>query len=479
MTLDINLSNLPDFTNEGPSEATLNQIYVDEVAAARKQFRLHATIAAVGLGLPLIAFLATRLRGEAALPLEFLYPVGLGVAGTQASVAAWRNLTETIASTPENLQVRREQREAAAEARRERLSRARAERPPLLTIALVVIVVLVGMVQAWRGVGSLAAVSLAPDMVANHQWWRVGTAWFAHASGSHLLGSLLILVMVGLPLELISPRWRLPLVFLVAGVAGSLASIAFHAAPRALGPGASLAGVWAYQSLQLIRQPTSLFGSPMTVAYELFWPLSVVLVSAQLAGDPLYHFAGALAGALIAWITVPRGDGSELESAPLLDGLGKMSLAAIAAIAIFAGAKMWTAPVVVQPIALVRATVLDSTGRAHNDMTVVIESGAMTMVEPNLTDVPGARVIGTGSNLVVAVTLDKSEPVILKSLRHAWVGQVFIGAPSDVFIIDTTMRRGRGQVTDVRTQDINERNLVAAVVDGKYYSRAQLLAQLK
>jgi len=61
-----------------------------------------------------------------------------------------------------------------------------------MTWVLVVLIALVGSVQAWRGVGSLTAVSLVPTMAADQEWWRLGTAWFAHADGIHFAGSLLV-----------------------------------------------------------------------------------------------------------------------------------------------------------------------------------------------------------------------------------------------------------------------------------------------
>lgn len=480
MTLDINTPHLPDSVDQGPSEPTLRQIYVDEVATARRRVRMNLGIASVFLGGPIGVLIASRVTGDAPPPAMFFYLMGPGVAAVRTAIEARRELAETIASTPENLQARRAEREAAARARIERQSAIRSERRPVLTGVLMAIVALVGVVQAWRGVGSLAAVSLAPSILTNHEWWRLGTAWFANVSGFHFGGALLFLLVAGPLFEILAPRWRLPLVFLVAGVTGSLASVAAHDVPRALGAGASLAGIWTYETLRFYRRPADVLGSRAANAYLLMIPLLVLAVYTQLAGDQVYHLAGAIAGGIIAWITVPRGDGAELESSRVMDRMGRVSLAIILALAVFAGVKMWTSPVVLQPIALVGATVLDSTGRAHNGVTVVIDGSTMSTVEPGLTEVPGARVIGIGANVVVAVTLDKREPAILKSLRHAWVGQVFIGAPSDVFVLDgASMRRGRGQVTDVRTQDINERNVVAAVVDGKYYSRAQLLAQLK
>jgi membrane associated rhomboid family serine protease len=73
------------------------------------------------------------------------------------------------------------------------------------------------------------------------QWWRLASSCFVHIGGAHLLFNLFALVMVGPLAELLWGRWRLAVIYLVSGVAGSCLAMALK--PDSLLAGASGA-IW-------------------------------------------------------------------------------------------------------------------------------------------------------------------------------------------------------------------------------------------
>lgn len=123
-------------------------------------------------------------------------------------------------------------------------------------------------------------------------------------------------------------------------------------------------------------------------------------------------------------------------------------------------------------LAFTRVTILDATGRTQTGMTVVVTRGRIASVEPTRElRVRGATTYDSRGKLLVAVTVDPAEPVVLDSFRHAWAGQLNPGDPGDVFILNTFDPRR------FRSEDVTDASVLAAVVGGKYYSHNMLLAQ--
>lgn len=144
-------------------------------------------------------------------------------------------------------------------------------------------------------------------------------------------------------------------------------------------------------------------------------------------------------------------------------------------VALAVGVELWlTYRRAVEPgsIAFTGVTILDATGRTQPNMTVVVTRGRIAAVSPTREPlVRGAQSFDSRGKLLVAVTLDPAEPVILDSFRHAWAGQLNPGDPGDVFILNTFDPRR------FRSEDVTDASVMAAVVGGKYYSHNMLLAQ--
>lgn len=123
-------------------------------------------------------------------------------------------------------------------------------------------------------------------------------------------------------------------------------------------------------------------------------------------------------------------------------------------------------------IALAGVSMIESTGQVRTNMTVVIANGRIHRVEQDGRPLAGGdRTFDARGKLVVAVTLDPAEPVILDAFRHAWVGQLKPGDPGDVFVLNTFDARR------FRSEDVTDASVVAAVVGGQYYTHNQLVAQ--
>jgi membrane associated rhomboid family serine protease len=97
------------------------------------------------------------------------------------------------------------------------LSRSPTAEISALCVATFAIQGLVGLVLGTTGVLALFALS-HPLTVAP---WTFVTSVYAHASIGHLLGNLLVLLLVGLPLERLTSRRRFHLFFLCTGAAAA------------------------------------------------------------------------------------------------------------------------------------------------------------------------------------------------------------------------------------------------------------------
>jgi membrane associated rhomboid family serine protease len=85
------------------------------------------------------------------------------------------------------------------------------------------------------------------DLLAG-QWWRLATACFVHVGVLHLFVNMLNLGLMGPVAELLWGRWRLPVIYAAAGLAGGC--LAMAARPAGLLAGASGA-LWGVQTALL------------------------------------------------------------------------------------------------------------------------------------------------------------------------------------------------------------------------------------
>ncbi|NUQ62117.1 MAG: rhomboid family intramembrane serine protease [Pirellulales bacterium] len=118
--------------------------------------------------------------------------------------------------------------------------------PTLVIANVVVFVVMVASgVDAFRPVPrSLAdwGANFGP-MTMNGQWWRLGTCMFLHAGIVHLALNMLFLWYVGRLVERLVENFGFVVLYFVSGIAGSIASLAWHPERMSVGASGAIFGV--------------------------------------------------------------------------------------------------------------------------------------------------------------------------------------------------------------------------------------------
>jgi membrane associated rhomboid family serine protease len=133
--------------------------------------------------------------------------------------------------------------------------------------------------------------------VADGDWWRLVTAMFLHYGLFHLGMNMLVLWIIGPPLEGYFGHWRYGLVYLVSGLAGSAGALLWS--PNALTVGASGA-IWGIMGAALVLEArrTFVFGGQAMglVVFNLIITFAIPGIS--IGG----HIGGLIGGALCALI---------------------------------------------------------------------------------------------------------------------------------------------------------------------------------
>jgi membrane associated rhomboid family serine protease len=151
----------------------------------------------------------------------------------------------------------------------------------------------------------LGAVS-GPDLLAG-QWWRLLACCFVHVGGLHLLMNMVSLGVVGPLVELVWGRWRLLLIYLLSGLAGSCLAMALRpvnpdtgALVVLAGASGAICGVFAALLAWAILFRSYL---PTEVARDLFRRLAVVLVlTIGISFVPLVSWEGHLGGGVAGFV---------------------------------------------------------------------------------------------------------------------------------------------------------------------------------
>jgi membrane associated rhomboid family serine protease len=190
--------------------------------------------------------------------------------------------------------------------RRARIVLGRPGRATTILIAVNVAVFLVEIATGaaggiWTGGSDAALVrlgALQPILVAaNHEYWRLFTAMFLHASILHILLNMYALYLFGYVIEGTLGTWRFLAIYFVAGFLASVTSFTFSD-PRIAGVGASgaifgLLGAWVAYNLR--RRETAmgaanLRGALVLIAINLFLGFSIPNV------DNFAHLGGLVSG---------------------------------------------------------------------------------------------------------------------------------------------------------------------------------------
>ena len=257
----------------------------------------------------------------------------IGAASIQSAVE-WRRALREDATSSSTLALagfsEEQQRAQAFDARL-------ADTRPVMTMTLVAIVALVTIVE-WLTAGSVSATvaraGLVKPLVADGEWWRLVTSTFVHAGAVHVLMNMGALATFGRYFEAAAPRLLLCVTYVVAGMAGSLASWWLRPDASSLGASGAVIGVVAFLAVYGVRNPDLVPAKVRHRAWMAILLTGFVGAVAFSLIDNGGHAGGALAGAAIAILTRSRGWSPVEHRSPR----GLVALGAVAAVAIVAGA---------------------------------------------------------------------------------------------------------------------------------------------
>lgn len=190
---------------------------------------------------------------------------------------------------------------------------ARAQRKPnpyAVTVALIAINVLVFLAMVASGISFTEPTAFdvfrwgadyGPATLGAHQYWRLLTSMFLHFGIIHIGFNMYVLYQIGPFIEICFGRIRYLLIYFIAGLAGSVASIFIH--PNSVSAGASGAIFGLYGAVfgfLLINRHTLNPAAIKSIARSagIFVLYNVVYGAMSRTTDLSAHFGGLIAGFL-------------------------------------------------------------------------------------------------------------------------------------------------------------------------------------
>ncbi|MGO9113684.1 MAG: rhomboid family intramembrane serine protease [Thermoguttaceae bacterium] len=187
---------------------------------------------------------------------------------------------------------------------------------PLVTLSLIVACVIVYLAKAYQDqslLGGTAESSIAWG--ANYglrtlggQWWRLVTYLFLHGGPFHILMNMWVLWDVGQLMERLVGRTAMAMIYFLAGIAGGMASVAFHPSVLSVGASGAVFGVigalfglllHARDAVPPARLQQLRSGIIAFVIFNVIFGLSAQGI------DVPAHAGGAIAGLLAGLIVLP------------------------------------------------------------------------------------------------------------------------------------------------------------------------------
>ena len=171
---------------------------------------------------------------------------------------------------------------------------ARSRTRPIVTFTLIglnVLLYLITAIQA-RSVSSnhqsgvFADLAMLGFLVEHGEYWRLVSSTFLHFGLTHLAVNMFSLYLIGPGIEQVLGRWRYLMVYLVAGIGGSLAVWIFTPLTWSAGASGAVFGLLGAAAVIMIRNKQSL--------NTLIGVLAINLVISFLPGISLAAHAGGL-----------------------------------------------------------------------------------------------------------------------------------------------------------------------------------------
>ena len=183
---------------------------------------------------------------------------------------------------------------------------------PPVTLAIIVLLFVVFAWQASSGaLRSQAAIvdagALVRSRVLEGEYWRLFSATLLHGGTDHLIGNCLALYVLGMAGEHALGAWRMLVLYLASGLAGSVASVLTGPGPS-LGASGAICGLMGGVILILYRYRRVYYVRNKEIGLVLAaWGAYTIFIGAV---DPQIdnwaHFGGLLGGAVVALGVRPR-----------------------------------------------------------------------------------------------------------------------------------------------------------------------------
>ncbi|HEU4453110.1 MAG TPA: rhomboid family intramembrane serine protease [Longimicrobium sp.] len=303
-----------------------DEIYRPDRAAAGEQVKVQGMLFGI---YGILAFaMALGGGGTGALVLAVVFGVSLYFA-----VQHRRELAEM---TPEKLEAQLEEVKTQPPARV-----TGGEWTGVLAVAIGVVSVL----QVVAPGSSIESAGLVKDAARGGEWWRMLTTAMLHGGVWHLLMNLSAAGSLGVTVERYSHRAYVPLVFLLATLAASTASLLLVPDRNSVGASGGLMGLMGF--LVIIgwrRRGLMPKGFTKSMAVDVGLMVMIGIVGYRFI-DNAAHAGGLLAGMILGLLWVPRG-GEEAFWTPgaLVRAAGTAAMAILLATAVFALFAMFIIP---------------------------------------------------------------------------------------------------------------------------------------
>ena len=202
-----------------------------------------------------------------------------------------------------------------------------------LTRGLIACIAVPSAFEVFVGVDHAVRVaSVEPHAIFDGEWWRLLTGTYLHGSFYHFIGNMGALLVYGSILEAKTARLRLPLVYLMSALGGSIASAVMPPDIPSVGASGGIVGLIGYLYVFARRQEVKFPAAFRGATASIFAGLITAGALGYWYIDNPGHAGGALTGMLLAGLMVDRARswGEELPL-PFLDLLGWLAAATIVA----------------------------------------------------------------------------------------------------------------------------------------------------